>query len=69
MTQYSVVTFPKIGGPHEENVIHGSMPKKHRVITLGDKIVKLGKHGMNNNYITDAKLFAIYLPTVEHDRL
>ena len=24
---------------------------------------------MNNNDITNAKLFAIYLPTVEHDRL
>ena len=24
---------------------------------------------MNNNDITDAKLFAIYLPIVEHDRL
>ena len=41
LTQYSVVTFPKIGGPHEKNVIHGNVPKKHRVITLGDKIVKI----------------------------
>ena len=38
---YNVVTFPKIGGSHEKNVIHGSMPKKHRVITLGDKIVNI----------------------------
>ena len=41
LTQYSIVTFPKISSPHEKNVVHGGMPKKHRVITLGDKIVNI----------------------------
>ena len=32
--RHNVVTYPKIGGPHDKKVVHGSMPEKRRAITL-----------------------------------